>query len=420
MNSIGEPPERRPPPFELSEEDIRQAGDELLAYHQQFAGLFFRQEQGQWGLKYLQGLVAPGIAKTMEGIALAVEAGNVRNMQQFIGCGAWDDETILDKHRELVSESLGHADGVLMVDGTDFPKKGTHSVGVARQYCGALGKIANCQAGVFLGYASEKGHTLLDGRLYLPQKWFEDCWQQRWEDCQVPDGTTFRSKPQLAWEMIEKAKESGALCFSWVTCDEAFGDNPQFLEHLERAGITYLADVSVSTLVWLKRPETEVPAPKRTGRPPSRQRLAPDAPKPVRVDELAARLPKGAWREYKVKDGEKGSIDARFAFVKAVAVRHKLPGPDVLVVFRRSLSEPEKLKVFLTNARGDIPRREVVRVSGMRWPIETCFEEAKGNLGMDEYQTRSWRGWHHHMTLVILAHHFLVRLKLKHKGGHRR
>ena len=138
------------------------------------------------------------------------------------------------------------------------------------------------------------------------------------------------------------------------------------------------------------------------------------------MDELAAQLPRKAWRKYRVKEGEKGPIEAQFAFVRAVAVRDELPGPDVWVVFRRSLSDPPELKAFLSNAPADTPVRELVRQSGMRWPIETCFEEAKGNLGMAQYQTRSWRGWHHHMALVILAHHFLVRLQLTHKKGHRR
>ena len=215
-------------------------------------------------------------------------------------------------------------------------------------------------------------------------------------------------------------QEGGALPFSWVTCDEAFGNNHEFLERLERAEIRYLADVPVSTLVWLERPQTQIPPSKRTGRPPSRERVVADAPPPMRVDELAAQLPRRAWRKYWVKDGEKGPIEARFAFVRAVAVRDRLPGPEVWVVFRRSLGEPPELKAFLSNAPADTLRRELVGVSGMRWPIESCFEEAKGELGMAEYQTRSWRGWHHHMTLVMLAHHFLVRLKLKHKKGRRR
>ena len=420
MRSTQPPGVGAPPPFALSEEDVEQLATDLVAYHAEFQDLFFRREQKQWGLRYLQGLLLPIRNKSVEAIALSVEDGCVRDLQRFIGDGAWDDEAILGRHAELVSEGLGDESGVLIVDGSDFPKAGEHSAGVARQYCGATGKVDNCQAGVFLAYASKQGHTLLDRRLYLPQQWFEHSSQDRWEQCRIPDGMKFKTKPQLVWGMIENAIAQEVVPFSWITCDEAFGDNHEFLGRLEQARLQYLADVSISTLVWLERPETLIPPSKATGRGPSRERVAADAPKPIRVDELAAQLPKGAWRKYKVKDGEKGPIQARFAFVRAVLSRDKLPGPDVWVVFRRSLGEPPETKVFISNAHPDMPRRELVRVSGMRWPIETCFEEAKGSLGMAEYQTRSWRGWHHHMTLVILAHHFLVRLKLKHKGGRRR
>jgi len=409
------------PPFDLSAEDVLCLAEELVAYHQEFAGLFYRKEQSHWALKYLEGLLQPeGDNKSTERLALRLEGGNVRNMQQFLGEGAWKDGAILSRHRELVAESLGAREGVLIVDGTDFPKKGKYSVGVARQYCGARGKIDNCQAGVFLAYASSRGHTLLDRRLYLPQEWFEAASRERWERCGVPDAVSFRTKPQLAWEMIEVVVESEVLPIAWVTCDEGFGNNPEFLGNLEGAELRYLAEVPVSTLVWLECPETEVPPSKGRGRPPSRRRLAPGAPPPMRVDKLAAQLPKRAWRKRRVKDGEKGPIEAQFARQRVVAVRDKLPGPEVWVLFRRSLGEPQELKVFLSNAPADTPLRELVRVSGMRWPIETCFEEAKGSLGMADYQTRSWRGWHHHMTLVILALHFLVRLRLKHKRGRRR
>ena len=407
-------------PFAVSEQDVSGLADELVAYHREFSELFFRREQRHWALKYLEGLLLPEAGKSTERLALRLKGGNVRNMQQFLGEGAWDDEAILGKHAELVGESLGEADGVLIVDGTDFPKKGKHSVGVVRQYCGATGKIDNCQASVFVAYVSGNGHTLVDRRLYLPQEWFEAASRARWERCGIPDETSFRTKLELAWEMIQKLQARDCLAWSWVTCDEAFGDSHEFLGRLERAGLSYLADVSVSTRVWLRRPRTVVPAPKSTGRPPTVERVVEGSPPSIRVDALAAQLPSSAWRTYQVKAGEKGPIRARFAFVRVVASRQQLPGPDVWVVFRRSLGEPRQLKVFLSNAAADTPKRELVRVSGMRWPIETCFEEAKGSLGMADYQTRSWRGRHHHMTLVILAHHFVARLRLKHKKGLRR
>jgi len=408
------------PALELSAQDVVHLADELVAYHAQFAELFFRKEQQAWALKYLQGLVQPAGAKSVERLALRVPGGNVRNMQQFIGEGSWDDVAILRKHATLVAESLGEPAGVLIVDGTDFPKKGRHSVGVARQYCGATGKVDNCQAAVFVAYASRKGHTLLDRRLYLPQEWFEAASRARWERCAIPEGTAFRTKLELAWEMVESQRAQGAVPFSWVLCDEAFGSSHEFLGHLEQAGLRYLADVPLSTLVWPQRPLTEVPPAKSTGRPPSRERVLAGEAAPLRVDRLMKQLPKRAWRTYEVKAGEKGPIRARFAFVRSVAARDGLPGPELWVVFRHGLGEPRELKVFLSNAPAETPKAELVRQSGMRWPIESCFEEAKSNLGMAQYQTRSWRGWHHHMTLVILAHHYLVRVQLQHKKGLRR
>ena len=405
-----------PPPLELSPEEVRLLAAELREYCAEFAPLFYREEQRGWAGKYLEGLLLPDGGKSVEELALRVAGGNVRNMQQFLGEGAWDDAAILAKHAALVAARLGDPGGVLIVDGTDFPKKGKHSVGVARQYCGATGKVDNCQASVFVGYASRHGYTLLDRRLSLPQEWFEPAAQARWKRCAIPKDTPFRTKPQLAWEMIDKLHTAGTLPFAWVTCDEAFGDNHEFLEHLETAGLRYLADVAVPTLVWPERPPTRM-LPAR-GELPARARRAPEAPPPVRVDHLAAQLPKKAWRTYQVKAGEKGPIKAQCAFVRAVAARDGQIGPEVWVVFRRSLGDTPELKIFLSNAATDTPRRELVRVSGMRWPIETCFEEAKGSLGMADYQTRFWRGWHHHMTLVILAHHFVVRLR--HKKGHRR
>lgn len=419
MSAVTQPMHDAAPPWDLSEEEVAHLARELVAYHRQFRGLFYRKEQRRWALKYLQGLLLPNANKCVERLALSVPGGHVRNMQKFLGAGLWDDRAILGKHAELVAESLGEHDGALIVDGSEFPKKGKYSAGVMRQYCGATGKIDNCQAGVFLAYASVRGHTLLDRRLYLPQEWFAQGARARWQRCDIPADTPFRTKPQLAWEMIEQVAAQGVVPFSWVLFDETFGDNPQFLEHLEQAQLTYLAEVPVSTRVWLERPLTRIAPWKGNGRPPSRQRIAPGAQPSLRLDQLAAQLPRSAWRTHLVKQGEKGPIKARFALVRAVAVRQRLPGPELWVMLRRSLGESAELKVYLSNAPAQTPRRELIHMSGGRWPIETCFEEAKGNLGMASYQTRSWLGWHHHLTLVMLAHHFLVRLALQHKKGRR-
>lgn len=203
---------------------------------------------------------------------MALEGGNVQAMQQFISEGAWEDEPVLEAHRRLVAETLGDVEtGVLVIDGCDFPKQGKESVGVARQYCGALGKVANCQASVVACYASDRGYTLVDRRLYLPQKWFSQEYAQRRHKCDVPAGVTFRTQPELAWEMIEGLR--GELPFGWVTFDEHFGDDPALLDRVDAAGLFYLAEVPHDTRVWLRRPRTQVPSAKGTGRSPSREKL---------------------------------------------------------------------------------------------------------------------------------------------------
>lgn len=402
-----------PPAVNLAPRDVEGLLDELRAYHASFSPLFARAEQRHWALQYLQGLLLDLPRKSIEPMALALPEGNIRAMQQFIGEGAWDDGAILAAHQRLVAQTLGEPDGVLIVDGSEFPKKGDASVGVARQYCGALGKIANCQAGVFVAYASRKGYTLLDRRLYLPAVWFTPAYRARRARCGVPRTTRFRTAPALAWEMVQALHTAGVLPVGWVTCDEAFGKDPGFLTHLEQAGLRYLAEVPCKTRVWRQRPPVHPPQWSGRGRPPKYARIALGAPRPQRVDLVARRLPPSAWREYTIKDGAKGAIRAAFAFLRVVSVRDRLPGPECWLVFRRSLGPRAELKSYLSNAAATTPHQALVRVSGLRWPIERAFQDGKDELGMDHYETRTWRGWHHHQTLTMLAHHFLVRLRVR-------
>jgi SRSO17 transposase len=402
-----------PPELELKPEEVEALAEELMTFHKLFANLYYRVEQAHWGYKYLQGLMLPIERKSIQPMALALEGGNIQAMQQFIGQGLWEDEKLLEKHRQLVDETLGEEDGVYIIDGSEFPKKGQHSVGVARQWCGRLGKVDNCQAGVFGAYASRKGYTLADRRLYLPDEWFDEAHQDRWQKCGIPEEVAFKTKPELALEMLETAAREGHLRFRWVTCDEGFGANPAFLDGVDQLERWYLAEVPQDTRVWLQRPRTGVPSGSGQGRPPSRERLAPGQPSAQRVDEIAASLSDDAWQPYRIKEGSQGPLVAEFAFLRVVAVRHKLPGPAVWLVLRRSLDDEPELKTYLSNAPADIPVSALVRVSGIRWPIETAIEECKGGLGMDHYEVRTWLGWHHHMTLCLLAHHFLVRAQLR-------
>jgi len=406
-----------PPPLELTPEEIEVLADELVDYHAEFAHLYYRVEQAHWGYKYLQGVMLPIKRKAIQPMATALKGGNIQAMQQFIGQGRWKDEALLQKHWQLVDETLGEEDGVYIVDGSEFPKKGKHSVGVGRQWCGRLGKVENCQAGVFSAYASRQGYTLLDRRLYLPEEWFDEDHRERWKKCGIPDETPFKTKPELALEMLQVVVAQGSLPFRWVTCDEAFGRNPDFLNGVAELDRWYFAEVPCDTRVWERRPKAVVPQWAGRGRPPTKERLMPPEPKPHRVDQIALSLKPEEWQAYIIKEGSKGPMVAEFAFLRGVAVRDGLPGPEVWIILRRSLGETPELKVYLSNAPADTPLTELVRIAGMRWPIETAIQESKDGLGMDHYEVRTWLGWHHHMTECILAHHFLVRAQKHLKGG---
>jgi SRSO17 transposase len=409
-----------PPPLDLTPAAVAALAEELMDYHAAFAELYYRKEQAHWGYKYLQGLMLPIERKSIEPMALALDGGNVQAMQQFVGQGPWADEPLLHQHWRLVEETLGEADGVCIVDGSDFPKQGEHSVGVARQWCGRLGKVDTCQAGVFTAYASRKGYTLLDRRLYLPEEWFDAAHRERWQRCGIPEEIPFTTKPALALEMLRAIVTAGTPRFGWVTCDEAFGRDTGFLDGVAALPRWYFAEVPHDTQVWTRRPGTAVPVGSGRGRRPRKARLLSGEPAPPRVDQLAAMVATDGWHPCLITEGSKGPLVAEFAVHRGVAVRAGLPGPDVWIVLRRGLGEHPELKIYLSNAPAHTPGTELVRVAGMRWPIETAFEESKGGLGLDHYEVRTWLGWHHHITLCFLAHHFLVRARQRVKKGRRR
>jgi SRSO17 transposase len=408
------PPSGLPPIVNLAPCDVEALADDLLAYHAHFAPLFQRAEQRAWALTYLQGQLADLDRKSIEPMALAHPDGNVQAMQQFISLGAWDDAAVLKTHQQLVADTLGDLEsGALIIDGCDFPKQGRHSVGVARQWCGALGKVANCQASVVACYASRHGYTLVDRQLYMPEKWFSPAYQDRRERCGVPGDLAFQTQPQLAWNLIERLHTEHLLPFEWVIADEHFGNNPVLLDRIAAAQLTYFMEVPHDTLVWRARPATAVPPPSgKKGRPPQRTRLVAEAEAPSRVDAVASD-PSLHWQAYQIQEGAKGPLIAQFAMVRVVAVRDHLPGPDQWLVLRRSLGERPQLKTYVSNAPASTPQPTLVRKSGMRWPVELAILECKSEVGMDQYEVRGWKGWHHHLTMTLLAHHFLVRQRCR-------
>jgi len=404
------------PAMELTPQAIDNLVEELRAYHAIYSPLFQRREQREGAEKYLHGLLLEIPRKSIEPMVLALEgphAKAVRTLQLFISEGAWADDAILQRHWQEVDQVLGEADGVLTLDSSDFLKQGRESVGVKRQYCGEVGKRANCQSGVFLGYASRKGYTLLDRRLYLPQEWVEDeAYAKRRQRCGVPAALPFKTKPTLGREMLQAVHVAGTLRARWAVCDEAFGRDTSLLDHIDGLGLWYLAEVPHDTQVWRHRPTMAVPAWSGQGRKPTRTQVLAGELQPDAVAPLGASWSPDCWGRRTIKEGSKGPIVADFAALRVIAVRQGLPGPEVWLVLRRHVTTGE-LKTYLSNAPADTPLETLVRLSGMRWPIETCFEDGKQYLGMGDYEVRGWRGWHHHMTLCILAHGFLVRVCLR-------
>lgn len=410
------PPSGQKPEMNLAPRDLEAMAEELVTYHALFQDLFQRREQREWSAFYLRGQLSKLERKTVEPRVLAVKGPDlaaIRAGQQFLGEGAWTDEPILARHQQLVAQSLGEPDGVVVCDGSGVPKQGTHSVGVAPQYCGALGKIANCQQGVFAAYVSRQGYTFLDRRLYMPLEWVDARHASLRQRYGIPPTLQFQTEPQLALEMLHELVERAVVPCAWVVVDEHYGMIPAFLDGVAAEGKWYFAEVPSSTKVWVGEPTVEAAGAGPRGRPRKHARVAAGTPRAEEVRQIAAQVPARAWRRSTSKEGSKGPIAADFACVRVTRARRGRPGLAGWLVLRRSVDEKRAVKYFLSNAPADCPQATLVRVSGLRWPVETAIEEAKGELGMDHYETRTWRGWHHHMTQTLLAHHFLVRLRLQ-------
>ena len=369
---------------------------------------------------YLRGLLLDAEStKTAQAIALKVhgDPSQVRMTQVFLGQSAWADEPPRDELVRWADQELGSPAGTLIVDESGFPKCGDQSVGVARQYCGATGKIDNCQVAVFLAYASAGGHTLLDERLYLPEdEWAKDA--ARREEAGVPEDVVFRTKPELASELIRSV--GPRIRHGWVTFDEGYGKDPEFLSGLEELGERSSGEVPKTCRGWLRRPEVEEPrAGRRGGRPRSKPRVAPGQPEPQTVEAIAAALPAGAWKRLQFREGTKGIQVAHFAAVRFVVERDDLPGPELWLVIERSCDQAPYVKYYLSNASRDCPLLEMAQAGHHRWPIEDCFLRGKQEVGLDDSEVRGWRGFHYHMTLVMLAMGFLV-LQARRLGGKNR
>jgi len=383
--------------------ELRQLKPELELFLEHYASLFGSEEAAAHADHFVQGLLLGGDRRSVENIAEAIDGCVVRSLQKFIGQSPWSGDLVVNRLQDHVTEVLGDPDASLNVDETGFPKKGTKSVGVQRQYAGCLGRTDNCQVGVFVNYRSKAGHTLIDRRLFLPEEWAADA--ARRKAAGVPAAVVFRTKPELAMEMVQQAVVR-ELPFRWVTGDSIYGDSPKFVQGVRGLGKWYVVDCAAVARVWLTEPVVIPAGTKgRRGRATTQPHVA---TKPQRVDEVVAGLPATVWRRVVVAEGSQGPRYFEYTELGVWFSEEGLPsGPERLLV-RRSVGQQPELKYHRSNAPAEVPLDQLARVRGGHWSVEQSFEAAKGECGLDEYETRGWVGWHHHITLAMLALWFLA------------
>lgn len=393
----------------MDEQQLRQLKPELDRFLETYAPLFGRDENADHARRFVQGLLAGGERRNAENIAEAMRGGATRNLQAFITTGVWSDADILTQGRRDAREVLADEDAVWNTDETGFPKKGTKSVGVKRQYSGTMGRTDNCQVGVFANYCSSQGHVFVDRRLFLPQEWADDA--ERRAEAGVPEEVIFRTKPELGLEMIANAVAEG-VPFRWVGGDSVYGDSPTYVQGVRELNKWYVVDTSADARVWTEEPQV-IPASERKskrGRPYSRPQVIGTA---RRVDEVVAELPASAFQRIVVGEGSPGPRVYEYAELWVWFSEEGLPGPKERLLVRRSLGQKPDVKYHRSNAPSEQPLKKLAEVRGCRWTIEEDIQSAKGECGLDEYETRGWVGWHHHTALSMLALVFLVLQKCR-------
>jgi SRSO17 transposase len=369
----------------------------LGAFLQPFTDAMRSPEQRTNARQYVQGLISDLPSKDAESISY-LHGRDRQGLQKFIGQADWGHAPLLAGLARQVGEELGEADAVLTFDPSAFPKKGTGSVGVARQWCGRLGKVDNCQVGIYLAYASRKEHALVDVRLYLPEEWARD--RKRMREAGVPRGVRFRTRHELALEMLDG--HGPALPHGWVSGDDEMGRSSWFRRELRSRGERYLLAVPPNTLVR----DLREPDPPYSGR--GRRRKAPFR----RADGWRAGLPESAWQTVEVRDGEKGPVVVQAAWTLAQAKEGGRPSDvvETLVVFRERQGDGAwKHDYLLSNAVLAAGVPEFARVFKAHHRVEECLKRAKSEAGLADYQVRTWEGWHHHQALSLLATWFLTR-----------
>lgn len=370
--------------------DVEEWAEGLEQLHARIAPRFARSEQRTRALAYLKGLLSP--VKRKNGWQLAEQAGEKSpdGVQRLLNNALWDADAVRDDLREYVVEHLGDEQAVLVIDETGFLKKGNKSVGVKRQYSGTAGRIENSQIGVFLAYASLRGHTLLDRELYLPKEWAED--EARRKEAGVPEKVRFETKPQLARKMLERAlvaKVPGVPC-KWVTADEIYGGDRNLRRWLEEQEQAFVLAITSNEPLWSD-----------IGRGVRQER----------VSAIVASLTEDEWQRLSAGDGAKGP--RLYDWARVALERLTWLGADEVrwehwLLVRRSIEKPEELAYYVVFCPVGTALQELVQVAGKRWTIEESFEITKEEVGLDEYEVRRWTGWYRHITLAMLAQAYLA------------
>ncbi len=406
--------EQAPPPFAIAQGDVEGFLYELRSFHDAFRSCFPRREPREHFFRYMVGQFSRLERKSIEPMALAVNGGNVRAMQRFVSDAIWDEAQMRHIYHQLVYEDMGAPAGVVIVDESGFPKKGKDSVGVARQYCGTLGKVENCQVGVFAAYASPYGYALVDQQLFLPEPWFTAAYAERRTKCQVPENLAFQTKPELAGAMVRALFQEGVLPFKYVVADCLYGNSADFLAAVETCwGVTYLVAIPADTRCWLHGPVMQTHSYRYRGQPRTKRIVTPKDSHPPTVEMIAKRLPETCWYRRTVSEGTKGPIIYEFTKRQVTLCREGIPDRAVWLVLKRTIGAEPSYWYYISNAPLSTRLPTFVWLSGVWWAIEQGFEEAKTELGMDHYEVRKHPGWQHHMLICMLAHFFLWHVKIR-------
>ncbi len=399
--------------FDLQKKDLYLAATILNWIQMQYAIHFSSKTRNvtDQSRQYVQGILLGQGRGNMCRYARSVPDCDNQTLHHFISKSPWDERSVIDHIQRDITNLIGDSiDGSIHIDESGFPKQGNNSVGVKRQYCGRLGKVENCQVGVFLGYSRGSYRTLIDGRLYLPKDWADD--QVRRKKCGVPDEIIFKSKAEIALEMVLHARENGVI-FSWIGMDSFYGEQTWLRNRLDAEGLVFIADIPSDTRVWLTLPKTGIPERKSyRGRIPTKERVLEDEQVPIEVSALKDQVDPELWNHFFIRDTERKELWSNVACVRVYPIDNGLPGKELWLIIRRDDGE-STTKYQMSNAPLDTSFEQLAKMACSRYWIERAFEDAKGNAGLADYEVRSWTAWHRHIAMSMLAMLALLMLDLQ-------